>query len=94
MSQPTDSENKENTAVPSAASGKVLQNPHPPRNNASVLFGFLHNKKGAYVDGYDPNSTPVFDAAGNLYGTTQCSGVPGNCETAGTAFKLTPGRHG
>jgi hypothetical protein len=59
-----------------------------------VLFGFLHNKKGAYVDGYDPNSTPVFDAAGNLYGTTQCSGVPGNCETGGTAFKLTPGRHG
>jgi hypothetical protein len=32
MSQGTDSENKENPALFSADSGKVLQNPHPPRN--------------------------------------------------------------
>jgi hypothetical protein len=32
MSQATDSENKENPALPSAESGKVLQDPQPPRN--------------------------------------------------------------
>jgi hypothetical protein len=32
MSQATDSENKENPALPSADSGKVLQNPQPLRN--------------------------------------------------------------
>jgi hypothetical protein len=32
MSQGTDSDNKENPALPSADSGKVRQNPQPPRN--------------------------------------------------------------
>jgi hypothetical protein len=32
MSQDTNSENKDNPALPSAISGKVLQNPQPPRN--------------------------------------------------------------
>jgi hypothetical protein len=32
MSQATDSENKEKPALPSADSGKVMQNPQPPRN--------------------------------------------------------------
>jgi hypothetical protein len=32
MSQATDSENKEDLVLPSAESGKVLQNPQPPRN--------------------------------------------------------------
>jgi hypothetical protein len=32
MSQATDSENKENPAILLAESGKVLQNPQPPRN--------------------------------------------------------------
>ena len=32
MSQATDSENKENPTLPSAESGKVVQNPQPPRN--------------------------------------------------------------
>jgi hypothetical protein len=32
MSQASEPENKENPALPSADSGKVLQNPQPPRN--------------------------------------------------------------
>jgi len=32
MSQDADSDNKENPALPSAISGKALQNPQPPRN--------------------------------------------------------------
>jgi hypothetical protein len=32
MSQFTDPENKENQTIPSADSGKVLQNPQAPRN--------------------------------------------------------------
>ena len=55
----------------------------------SVPFAFGKNKTGKYADGYDPNSTPVFDKSGNLYGTTQDNGVS---STGGTAFKLTPGR--
>jgi len=57
----------------------------------NVPFVFGKNQAGKYADGYDPNSTPVFDKAGNLYGTTQNNGVS---STGGTAFKLTAGRKG
>jgi len=61
--------------------------------NESTLFGF-EEKSGKYTDGYNPDSTPVFDTKGNLYGTTQYNGTSGNAQTGGTAFKLTPSKKG
>jgi uncharacterized repeat protein (TIGR03803 family) len=47
----------------------------------------LHNFSGEfdYTDGYQPNAGLIFDAAGNLYGTTSQGGDHG----AGTVFELT-----
>jgi uncharacterized repeat protein (TIGR03803 family) len=51
--------------------------------NLSVLHSF------SGPDGDSPGAGPVFDPAGNLYGTTQFGGAdPGY---AGTVFRLTPG---
>ncbi len=62
----------------------------------SVLFGLPKNAQGQYADGYNVNSTPVFDKAGALYSTTQYNGinVNGGNVIGGTAFKLTPGHNG
>ncbi len=53
----------------------------------TVLYSF---QGGA--DGGSPTSTLVFDAAGNLYGTTSAGGDPG-CD-CGVAFELTPNGSG
>jgi len=57
----------------------------------SVLYGFEKNAAGKFAQGYNPNSTPVFDAKGNLYGTTQYNGVSSSM-IGGTVYKLTPGK--
>jgi uncharacterized repeat protein (TIGR03803 family) len=46
-------------------------------------------------DGMWPIAPPVFDAAGNLYGTTE-KGASNDCgaESCGTVFELTPGSNG
>jgi uncharacterized repeat protein (TIGR03803 family) len=64
--------------------------------SASVLFGFPKNVKGKFADGYNPDTTPVFDKAGNLYGTTQYNGISvnGGNVVGGTAYRLTPGKKG
>jgi uncharacterized repeat protein (TIGR03803 family) len=46
-----------------------------------VLHDFAGGKDGEY-----PYAAPIFDTAGNLYGTTRYGGVSGN----GTVFELTP----
>jgi len=51
-----------------------------------VLYNFNVNAK----DGYAPYSNVVFDAAGNLYGTTNVGGA----HNLGTVYKLTPGTGG
>ncbi len=51
-------------------------------------YTILHRFTGA--DGSTPRADLTFDAAGNLYGTTQLGG-PGGC---GTVFKLTPNSDG
>src|ERR1019366_5975143 len=50
-----------------------------------VLYSF-----GNYPDGSEPSSSLVFDAAGNLYGTT----YQGGAKVAGTVFELTSGPGG
>ncbi len=64
--------------------------------SASILFGLPINAQGKYADGYNVNSTPVFDQAGALYSTTQYNGIQvnGGNLVGGTAFKLTPSRAG
>jgi len=49
----------------------------------------LHNF-GTAMDGQDPKASLIFDAAGNLYGTTYAGGTHG----AGTVFELTPNGSG
>ena len=46
-----------------------------------VLHSFGHG-----TDGANPYATPVFDTAGNLYGTT----YQGGATSKGTVFQLTP----
>jgi uncharacterized repeat protein (TIGR03803 family) len=52
------------------------------------------------TDGSDPQGELIFDAAGNLYGTTLRGGTSSHCSFAdgkkgcGTVFKLTPGQGG
>ncbi len=48
----------------------------------------IHNFDGS--DGTDPGGELIFDAAGNLYGTTNRGGGPGD----GVVFELTPGANG
>jgi uncharacterized repeat protein (TIGR03803 family) len=54
-----------------------------------VLHSFDGTNKD--VDGHFPGGTPVFDAAGNIYGATGAGGNPGNLtEPGGMAFELRP----
>ena len=50
----------------------------------TVLYSFP-----GYTAGYDPASGLIFDAAGNIYGTTVNGGTDGGC-VCGTVFELTP----
>jgi uncharacterized repeat protein (TIGR03803 family) len=54
----------------------------------SVLYNFC--SVSGCTDGEEPWAGLVFDAAGNLYGTTKTGGAYGH----GTAFKLSPGGNG
>ena len=50
---------------------------------------------GQFYDGADPHwCTPVFDAQGNMYGTTAMGGLYEYSGTSGTVWKLTPGEKG
>src|SRR5271165_1123194 len=57
----------------------------------SVIYSF-----GQYADGRYSASTPIFDAAGNLYGTSSQGGLPGEpyFNTNGTVYELSPGTGG
>jgi uncharacterized repeat protein (TIGR03803 family) len=59
-----------------------------PRTNGTWTEKVLHNFNGK--DGISP-STLIFDAAGNLYGTTYAGGHATSCGgVCGTVFELTP----
>lgn len=53
-----------------------------PSGTETILYSF----EGSGTDGYNPESTLLLDAEGNLYGTTGNGGSYGY----GTVFKLTP----
>jgi uncharacterized repeat protein (TIGR03803 family) len=59
-----------------------------PAAGGTWTEAFLHNFQQTFpgTDGYTPGPMLVFDAAGNLYGTT----VYGGAEAGGTVFELTP----
>jgi len=60
-----------------------------PREGGGWTERVLHNF-GSGMDGVNPNGALIFDAAGNLYGTT----TNGGTEQLGTVFKLTPNGSG
>src|SRR5208282_5336035 len=74
-------------------------------NNQGTVFEIIRNANGTWTetvlynfigsaDGGQPYGSLVFDAAGNLYGTTNFGGSA-NCNLGcGTVFKLTPGSSG
>jgi uncharacterized repeat protein (TIGR03803 family) len=67
-----------------------------PNSDGSWTESVLYSFKGA-PDGQEPTAGLVFDAAGNLYGTTEFGGSK-NCPSApypcGTVFELTPNSDG
>lgn len=56
----------------------------------------LHEFTGGAGDGSNPEAGLIFDAGGNLYGTTYYGGSSKECgiEGCGTVFELTPGADG
>src|ERR1022692_2790827 len=61
-----------------------------PSTRATAGERVLHSFANDRVDGNNPYSSLIFDAAGNLYGTTVGGGPSGD----GTVFELTPGAGG
>ncbi len=69
------------------ASGTVFS--VTPAGDFTRLFAFLpHVSCNCHADGFQPTSEPVFDGAGNLYGTASAGG-PNGAES-GTVWKLSP----
>jgi uncharacterized repeat protein (TIGR03803 family) len=61
--------------------------------DAGGNFSVLHTFEGS--DGASPDSILLFDAAGNLYGTTIYGGSSNTCQAGcGTVFKLAPNGNG
>jgi len=55
--------------------------------NETVLYNF----QGPTADGATPYAGIIFDAAGNIYGTTSVGGINGESYlNGGTVFELTP----
>src|SRR5580692_4105775 len=64
-------------------------------NNGTWTEKVLHSFNANGKDGYFPAAALIFDAAGNLYGTTVHGGSSSNCyDGCGTVFELTPGANG
>jgi hypothetical protein len=78
-----------------AGCGSVFKLSHPSSAGGpwseSILYGF-NGLGGADYDGEGPWSSLVFDAKGNLYGTTVAGGANGcsDLSCGGTVFQLTP----
>jgi uncharacterized repeat protein (TIGR03803 family) len=71
-----------------AAYGTVFE--LSPQSGGVWTEQILHSFNSNFVDGYRPLGSLVFDAAGDLYGTTSYGGA----NALGTVFELTPGTGG
>jgi uncharacterized repeat protein (TIGR03803 family) len=63
----------------------------------TVLHSFNYTGNGGGGEGYYPSGSLIFDAAGNLYGTTNRGGASGTrcaASACGTVFELTLGTNG
>jgi uncharacterized repeat protein (TIGR03803 family) len=79
-----------NLAVVAAA---AIMTATAPAQTEKVLYSFQNNDR----DGYNPYTGVIFDAAGNLYGTTGDGGSNHNCVPeagCGTVFALTKNTSG
>jgi len=67
-----------------------------PQPDGTWTEKILHDFAPGGGDGTNPVAGLIFDAAGNLYGTTRYGGSSKECENAGcgTVFELTAGRDG
>lgn len=54
--------------------GTLFQLTPPAQQNGPWTETILHNFSYGYQDGAAPQASPIFDAAGNLYGTTEFGG--------------------
>ena len=63
-----------------------------PAGGGSWTETLLHSFNNNGTDGFLPNAGLIFDAAGNLYGTTYYGGAGGGCQPngCGTVVELTP----
>jgi uncharacterized repeat protein (TIGR03803 family) len=67
--------------------GVVYELTPPAQGNGPWIATVLHTFMAAgQNDGANPQDAPIFDKAGNLYGTTRLGGVA----SAGTVFRLSP----
>jgi uncharacterized repeat protein (TIGR03803 family) len=73
-----------------AAYGTVYELSPPQSEGGPWTEKILHSFNNNFVDGYRPLGSLIFDANGNLYGTTSYGGANG----MGTVFELTPGSGG
>lgn len=67
-----------------------------PTSGGGWTFNFLYRFGSNPNDGSGPFGSLVFDAAGDLYGTTRNGGSHAglNCNPCGSVFKLTPSQNG
>ena len=70
-----------------------------PKAGGGWTEKILHNFNSNGSDGYGPLGSLIFDASGNLYGTTAQGGSSSSCvnnqtPTCGTVFELIPGLDG
>lgn len=65
-----------------------------PGANGKWKYSILHSFNDDGIDGYQPSGSLIFDATGNLYGTTFGGGTGPCSGGCGTVFELVPGQNG